>query len=206
MRVASLRLANDTKMRVSTGINGGNQGDIMTSGNLCGKVILACVMAIVVSPSCHSATLVGKVAAVADGDTVTVLDAGKVQYKIRVSGIDAPEKKQAFGERSKQSMAHMVLGKFVQVEWNKQDRYGRLIGKITTPQENCQKEDCPADIDAGLAQISLGLAWHYKKYEREQAPKDRNNYAQTEIEAKAKQVGLWSEVNPVAPWNFRQGK
>jgi len=167
---------------------------------------IACSLISVVFPVCHAATLGGKVVSVADGDTVTVLDVVNVQHKIRVSGIDAPEKKQAFGERSRQSMVRMVSGKHVRVEWDKRDKYGRLIGKILVAQENCQTDCCPKDIDAGLAQIALGLAWHYKKYKREQAPVDRNTYAQTEAGAQAKKVGLWSEVNPVSPWNFRRNK
>ena len=75
----------------------------------------------------------------ADGNTVTVLDACHQQLKIRVSGIDAPENKQAFGDRSKQSMARLV-GKQVQVEWSKFDRYSRTIRKVLAAQENCQKE------------------------------------------------------------------
>lgn len=160
----------------------------------------------VASTACQSATLVGKVVAVADGDTVTALDAANDQFKIRVSGIDAPEKKQAFGEQSKQSMSHMVFGKQVQVVWSKLDRYGRTIGKILAAKKNCQNGSCPKDMDVGLAQIALGLAWHYKKYEREQAPEDRNIYAQAEVKAQEKNVGLWSEVNPVAPWDFRHKK
>ena len=67
---------------------------------------------------------------VADGDTITVLDASKVQYKIRLSGIDAPEKAQPFGDRSKQNLARMVFNKDVSIEWSKQDRYGRIVGKV----------------------------------------------------------------------------
>lgn len=69
-------------------------------------------------------------AGVADGDTLTVLDANHQQHKIRLSGIDAPEKAQAFGERSKQSLAAQAFNKNEKVEWNKQDRYGRIVGKI----------------------------------------------------------------------------
>ena len=80
--------------------------------------------------------LEARVVGVTDGDTVTVLDANKVQYKIRLAGIDAPEKDQPFGQRSKQSLSNAVMGKPVRVEWSKQDRYGRLVGKVwVTPVE-----------------------------------------------------------------------
>jgi len=72
----------------------------------------------------------GRVVAVADGDTLTVLDSNNLQHRIRVSGIDAPEKGQPFGDRSKQSLANAVMGKAVRVDWNKQDRYGRYVAKV----------------------------------------------------------------------------
>ena len=73
----------------------------------------------------------GKVVAVADGDTLTVL-VGKQQVKIRFSGIDAPEKKQPFGQRAKQGLSDCAYGKMVDVDWRKTDRYGRTIGKVIT--------------------------------------------------------------------------
>lgn len=162
--------------------------------------------ACLVPSTCFPDTLLGRVVAVSDGDTITVLDASNEQHKIRISGIDAPEKKQAFGERSKQSMARMVFGRPVQVDWKKADRYGRLIGKVLVPQENCRGDACPKNMDAGLAQIAAGLAWHYKTYEREQEPADRFVYAESEIMAQAKKIGLWSDPLPIAPWDFRRKK
>lgn len=79
---------------------------------------------------------------IADGDTLTLLDAAHVQHKIRLAGIDAPEKKPAFGNRSKQGLSGLAFGKQVSVEWNKVDRYGRVIGKVLIGNE-----------DACLAQV-----------------------------------------------------
>jgi len=104
-------------------------------------------------------TLQGKAINKADGDTITVLDDTNTQHKIRLSGIDAPEKRQAFGNVSKQSLADMVAGQSVAVEWIKADRYGRKVGKVLL-----------AGQDANLVQIKRGLAWHYKKYQDEQPP------------------------------------
>ena len=78
----------------------------------------------------NAETITGRVVGVADGDTITVLDAGKVQHKIRLAGIDAPEKKQAFGQRSKESLSELAYDKTVEVEISKRDRYGRQIGKV----------------------------------------------------------------------------
>ena len=75
-------------------------------------------------------TIEGRVVGVADGDTITVLDNTNTQHKIRLAGIDAPEKKQPFGNVSKKSLSDLVYGKQVSVDYNKQDRYGRTVGKV----------------------------------------------------------------------------
>jgi len=111
-------------------------------------------------------TLLGKVINVADGDTITVLDDTNTQHKIRLSGIDAPEKRQAFGNVSKQSLADMVAGQSVTVEWVKVDKYRRKVGKVLLDGQ-----------DVNLVQIRHGLAWHYKQYQREQSPTDQQSYA-----------------------------
>ena len=77
--------------------------------------------------SLHADELRGKVVSIADGDTITVLDAEKVQHKIRLQGIDAPEKKQAFGAKSKERMTEKVAGQEVVVQWTKKDQYGRIL-------------------------------------------------------------------------------
>lgn len=138
-------------------------------------------------------TLLARVVGITDGDTVTVLDAGNREEKIRVGGIDAPEKKQHFGEKSKQSLSALIFGKDVRIEWKKRDRYGRIVGQVFVE----------PSVDAGLAQLRSGLAWHYKKYENEQSPEDRLAYAKAEDEARASKTGLWSDPYPVPPWEFR---
>ncbi len=123
-------------------------------------------------------TLSGRVVGVHDGDTITALDANHKQYKVRLAGIDAPESKQAFGTRSKESLSRMVFGKDVNIDWDKRDRYGRIVGKVwtTAPNANCRTAECSKSLDANLAQITAGIAWHYKQYEREQPAKDRERY------------------------------
>jgi endonuclease YncB( thermonuclease family) len=102
---------------------------------------------------------------VTDGGTVTVLDAGKVQHKIRLTGIDAPEKAEPFGQRAKQNLSIWVFGKKVLVETDKLDRYGRTLGKVMVN-----------GFDANLEQVKAGFAWHFKAYEREQPAQDRQVY------------------------------
>ena len=161
---------------------------------------------VVASSSLQAETLFGQVIGVSDGDTVTVLDAGKESYRVRLAGIDAPEKKQPFGDRSKQTLSALVFGKPVEVEWHKRDRYGRLIGKILVakPDSACTDDRCPKVIDASLSQIEAGLAWHYKQYAKEQANEDRMRYAEAENTARVKRLGLWSEGDPVPPWEWRK--
>jgi hypothetical protein len=91
---------------------------------------------------------------VADGDTITVLDADRQQHKIRLQGIDAPEKAQPFGQRSKESMSTLVFGKDVRVEWEKRDKYKRIVGKVWVQPASCPT--CPMTLDAGHAQITVG--------------------------------------------------
>ncbi len=141
----------------------------------------------------HAEILNGRVVGVADGDTVTVLDASRQQHKIRLIGIDAPEKKMPYGNQSKQSLSDLVFDRQVQVEYNKKDRYGRTVGKIIVD-----------GVDANLAQVKAGMAWHYKRYQREQSVADRTLYAQAEEQARASKRGLWEDADPVPPWNWRK--
>lgn len=85
---------------------------------------------------------------VADGDTITVLDAGKVHHKVRLAGIDAPEKAKPFGQRSRESLEDLVAGRTVIVETHKKDRYGRYVGKVILNSR-----------DVNLEQIRRGMAW-----------------------------------------------
>lgn len=150
---------------------------------------------VIFSTVASSDVLLGDVVGVTDGDTVTILDANHQQYKVRLSGIDAPEKKQPFGQKSKEMLSGLVYGKNVTVEWHKIDRYGRTIGLLTV-----------ADQDAGLALIKAGLAWHYKKYQTEQTPENQERYSIAEVDAQSARVGLWSDINPMPPWEWRHKK
>jgi len=159
---------------------------------------------LLVSIAVHAETLTGTVVGVADGDTITVLDAHHEQHRIRLSGIDAPEKAQPFGQRSKESMSAMVFGKEVDVLWHKHDRYQLIVGKVMVKPSDCPT--CPKTLDAGLAQLTIGLAWWYRQYAKEQSPEDAGRYEFAEHEARAKHVGLWSEPQPVSPWDWRKGE
>ena len=139
------------------------------------------------------ASIEGQIVGVSDGDTVTLLDAQKKQWKVRLLGIDAPEKKMPFGQRSKQHLADLVYRKSVIVEYSKRDRYGRTLGKILV-----------GGVDANLSQIRAGLAWHYKQYQRDQSFEDRQLYSEAEDTARSSQRGLWADANPTPPWDWRK--
>lgn len=133
-----------------------------------------------------------RVVGVSDGDTITVLDAQKTQYKIRVAGIDAPEKSQDFGNRSKEHLSDLVYGKTVNLPEGKIDKYGRTVSRVLV-----------GNLDAGLEQIKAGMAWHYKKYEIEQSATDRVSYSAAETRAKDAKLGLWAQGNAIRPEDFR---
>jgi len=145
------------------------------------------------APLSGSQTLNGRVVRVADGDTITLLDGTNTQHRIRLEGIDAPESHQAFGTQSKKNLSDMVFGKDVTVVYQKTDQYGRLVGKILLDGK-----------DINLEQVKAGLAWHYKEYQREQSPEDRELYARAEDEAHTARRGLWQDPDPVEPSAFRK--
>lgn len=132
------------------------------------------------------ADFTGKVVKVADGDTITVLRDSE-QIKIRLAGIDAPEKAQPFGNVAMQSMSDMVFGKEVRIVEQGRDRYGRTIGRVYQ-----------GDIDVSAEQIKQGMAWVYRKYTKEAA------LYQLEDEAKQHRLGLWVDADPVPPWAWRK--
>jgi endonuclease YncB( thermonuclease family) len=138
--------------------------------------------------------LSGRVVGVTDGDTMTLLDERRVQHKIRLAGIDAPERKQPFGQRSKEQLAELVAGKTVEVETEKMDRYGRTVGKVIADGK-----------DANLAMVVSGFAWHDKKYQDEQSPSDRLLYDSAEKDARAARRGLWADQAPISPSDWRAG-
>lgn len=140
-----------------------------------------------------AASLSGVVVGVADGDTLTVLDAHLRQHKVRLSGIDAPEKRQPFGQRSKHSLGLLVYGRSVRIEAGKTDKYDRLVGKVIVD-----------GLDVNREQVRRGFAWHYVAYAREQSREDRERYAEAERSARAERRGLWALPHPVPPWDFRK--
>lgn len=129
-----------------------------------------------------------KVICVKDGDTFEILMNGKVQV-IRFAHIDCPEKKQPFGQKAKQFVSDLCYGKNVTLIHNSRfDRNKRLIAEVILQDgTNLNKE-----------LVRNGLAWHFKKYSKD------NSYADLENEARESKVGLWADNNPIPPWTWRK--
>jgi micrococcal nuclease len=131
----------------------------------------------------------GTVISVTDGDTIVVLKEDKTSVKIRLEGIDCPEAKQDFGTKAKQATSQLCFGKNVTVVKSGEDRYGRTLAMVYVG-KLCVNEEL----------IRQGLAWHFKKYNKDP------ELARLENEARTAKIGLWSMGNAVAPWEFRRIK
>ena len=151
------------------------------------RLIAAPLLLLLITATVHAGEIRGKVVSIADGDTITVLDAEKVQHKIRLEGIDAPEKGQAFGTKSKEKLSELVGEKDVVVTWEKKDRYGRILGDVHL-----------GDRLINLEMVQEGLAWHYKQYSKSK------ELAEAEEEARKAKKGLWADKSPESPWEFRK--
>lgn len=139
-------------------------------------------------PAARAATrLSGRVIAIQDGDTLTLLDMDRRSWRIRLAEIDAPEKDQPFGQKSRQSLAELIFGRTVTAECPSADRYGRLV---------CTVRDGERDINA--EQLRRGMAWVFRRYAT------RMEYFRIEAAARAAGRGLWSDPHPVPPWEWRR--
>ena len=134
----------------------------------------------------------GQCLRVADGDTITVLTASKVQKKIRLYGIDCPEKRQAFGQKAKRFALDMTAGKHVKVDAIDTDLYGRTVG-IVYIGRMCLNTEL----------LKHGYAWHYNRYCNKSFC---DKWKELEQQARTKRIGLWIDPDPTPPWSFRKGK
>ena len=134
----------------------------------------------------------GRVVAVYDGDTLTLLTAEKQQVKVRLAEIDTPESKQPYGSRAKQALSELAFNKMAVVEVQDIDRYGRVVGRVYV-----QEEHKRVDVNAEL--VRSGAAWVYTQY-----AKDKNLFA-LEQEARKNKTGLWAlpEAERTPPWKWR---
>lgn len=150
----------------------------------CSALLLVCLAA---NAGARSTSHTYRVVGVSDGDTLTALSAERRQLKCRLYGIDAPEKKQAFGQASKLSLSQLSYGRTARIEVMGRDRYGRSICRIEV-----------GGVDVNREQIARGMAWMYRQYS------DDLEYSHAETVARARRIGIWRQVAPVPPWSFRK--
>ena len=131
--------------------------------------------------------LAGKVVGIADGDTFTLLLPDNTTKKIRMHGIDAPERKQAYGTVARERLSALIFSKQVTVEQTDIDQYGRIVGITYVEGQSVNEE-----------MLRSGLVWHYKEYD------DNPRWADLERAARNSRTGLWQDRAPVAPWEWRR--
>jgi endonuclease YncB( thermonuclease family) len=146
------------------------------------RVVLALSAVIVAAGAKPHYTLSGKVVAISDGDTLTVLDESKTQHKIRLAGIDAPEKGQAFDNKAREALGDKVFQQSVRVDVIDIDRYKREIGRIYL-----------GDRFINMEMVREGFAWRYVQYDK---PAE---FAAAENGAREHRRGLWTDPNPTPP-------
>ena len=154
---------------------------------------LALSVILVLAANASAATITGRVTAVSDGDSFILVDAQRRSIRVRIQGVDAPERRQGFSYASKQSLSKMIYRRDVVVNVDKADQYGRVVGTVMVEGR-----------DAGLEQIRAGFAWFYTHYANEMPPVVRTVYIAAQREAKSARRGLWSENDPTPPWRFRR--
>lgn len=130
----------------------------------------------------------GKVVSVMDGDTVRIL-VGSKQIKVRLFGIDAPEKKQAFGNQAEKELKALVWKKEVKVVVKDIDQYGRTVGILFLN-----------DVEINLEMVKRGMAWVYREFNNDK------KYLEMEEIARRSELGLWKDKNPIPPWQFRKNE
>lgn len=150
--------------------------------------ILALIFALATNAA-SAQDILCRVVGVTDGDTLTCLTADQQQIKTRLARIDAPEKRQPYGERSRQSLAGMVFDRDVRLDVLTTDRYGRTVATVWR-----------GKVDVNQAQIAAGLAWVYRAY-----PHTAED-VQAEEKARTQGAGLWAEAGAIPPWEWRKGR
>ena len=153
----------------------------------------------------YTTTLLCLVVGISDGDTLTARCGEPGQYeqvKVQLQGIDAPERRQPFGERARQVLAELTFQKEDELRCNKIDRYKRHVCSVWFAPASTPSG--PRTLDAELAMVTQGMAWWYPAYSREQSPQERGQHEFAEQEAQARKVGLRRDSEPIAPWEWRK--
>jgi endonuclease YncB( thermonuclease family) len=157
------------------------------------RFLLAAILAAALPTAGAADTLTGRVVAIQDGDTLTLLDGYKQQHRIRLFGIDAPESGQPFRERSRQNLAALAFQREARLDCPTIDHYGRKVCRVLVDGK-----------DVNAEQLEAGMAWWFRRYASGQAPQERLLYESLEDRARADGTGLWADKDPVPPWEWRR--
>ena len=163
---------------------------VITMQNKFVSYISVVILLLLFSSFQNTDIIIGKVIGIQDGDSITLLLDNQEQLKVRLEGIDCPEKKQDFGNVAKQFTSDMVFSKEVYLHKTGNDRFGRVLGFIILPANTNLNEEL----------LKAGLAWHFVKYNS--SPR----LSQLESNARSQKIGLWQMPNPIPPWDFRKIK
>lgn len=152
------------------------------------SILIALFLGFSLASSLLAADFTGKVIGVSDGDTITVLYRGHPE-KIRLEGIDCPEKAQAYGQRAKQFTSDLAFGRVVTIRGlEKRDRYDRILGEVVLPDGRSLNHEL----------MRAGLAWWYRKYSHDL------QLEVMESESRTSKRGLWADPDPIPPWKWRK--
>jgi len=152
------------------------------------------------APPRHAATpsvLEGVALDVQDGDTFDFQGLDGRRIRVRLAGIDAPERNQPYADHARRRLAEALRGAPVRLDPIKRDPFGRLVARVWV-----RRGDSP-EVDIALALVRAGLAWHFARYRADQTADEFERYAQAQREARAARLGLWRTPEPEAPWDFR---
>jgi endonuclease YncB( thermonuclease family) len=163
---------------------------------LCGASLLG-RMASTPARQSEQGPLEGMALDVQDGDSFDFRSDGGVRLKIRVSGIDAPERQQPFADASRRHLGTLLRGRRLRIEPVKRDVYDRLVARVIV------MDGVPPERDAGLAQLEAGLAWYFKRYRADLPQGEAPRYWQAEAAARKGREGLWQDAGAEAPLDFR---
>ncbi len=150
--------------------------------------LLAILLLFLFSTPVFALSFSGRVVKVSDGDTIQVMHEGKAE-KVRLAGIDCPESKQPFGQAAKRFVLDIAAQKTVTVLVETTDRYGRTVGEVILPDGRNLNQEL----------VRVGYAWWYRKYSSD------STLGELEEEARAARIGLWVDLAPVPPWDWRRG-
>jgi endonuclease YncB( thermonuclease family) len=155
-------------------------------GRILGQTVSGFVLWVLLTGAALADEFAGRVVGVTDGDTLKVMHAGRAET-VRLEGVDAPEKRQAYGERARRFTADLSFDRTVTVRTNGRDRNGRLLGEVVLPDGRNLNQEL----------VRAGYAWWFRKYSRD------GRLARLEEEARAGRRGLWADQAPLAPWDYR---